>query len=117
MNFETMNKIEVYLTNIARNKKLVTYGELVRAFNLSPLGSKWHLHPLCKLFDEIDRADANNNRPFKTSIVVNNDTKVGAGFFTAYVNYKEPKVNPILTESDKDKLWLEEVRAVHAYKW
>jgi hypothetical protein len=117
MNIEMMHKIEVYLTNVAKNKQLVTYGELVRAFNLPSLGSKWHLHPLCKLFDEIDRADANNNRPFKTSIVVNNNKKVGAGFFTACINYKVPKVGPVLSEIDKDKLWLEEVRAVHAYNW
>ena len=114
MDFELMNKIEVYLTNIARNKKLVTYGELVRAFNLPSLSSKWHLHPLCKLFDEIDRADAKNNRPFKTSIVVNESNNVGAGFFTAYTNYKKI---PLVTALEKMKAWSDEVKAVHAYSW
>ena len=36
---------------------ILTSFPFIQSFNLPPLSSKWHLHPLCKLFDEIDRAD------------------------------------------------------------
>ena len=69
-----------FLIELIKKNKTTTYGTVCDAFGLKPLNGVWSDHPLCLIFDEIDRLDAENNRPFKTSIVLTkNGGNVGGG--------------------------------------
>lgn len=70
-------------------QSLVYYGDLVGAFeDVPPLDGAWASHPLCQMFDELDREDAAMGRPFRTAIVVSRKENLpGKGFFDAYARY------------------------------
>jgi hypothetical protein len=73
-----------------RGDSLLQYGDLITAFDdLPPLDEKWLSHPLCRIFDELDREDAALGRPFRTAIVVSKEEHLpGDGFFKVYAKYK-----------------------------
>lgn len=70
-------------------QSLLYYGDLVAEFeDLPPLNGAWSSHPLCQLFDELDREDAAMGRPFRTALVVSRKENLpGKGFFEAYAKY------------------------------
>ncbi len=81
---------------------LIYYGDLISLFvDLPPFDGNWSAHPLCKLFDELDREDASLARPFRTALVVRRkDNLPGPGFFKALADYTD-KGKPITREKDR----------------
>jgi len=58
---------------------------------LPPFTGNWKSHPLCWIFDELDREDAALDRPLRTAIVVSKEKRIpGGGFFEAYEQYLNP---------------------------
>ncbi len=71
------------------SSKLLHYSDLTAEFeDLPSLSGAWRSHPLCRIFDELDREDADFNRPFRTAIVVNRETfQPGPGFYESYSRF------------------------------
>ena len=108
-------EIENFLIELIKKNKTTTYGTVCDAFGLKPLNGVWSDHPLCLIFDEIDRLDAENNRPFKTSIVLTkNGGNVGGGFYEALLKYKNISCRKL---DEKLAAWTNEIKGCFAYKW
>jgi hypothetical protein len=87
----------------AKGKNAVMfYGQLVKVFpDLPEFTGAWSAHPLCDMFGELDIDDGEQKRPFRTAIVVAQETGIpGGGFFTMYAKYREPGVR-LRNEMDK----------------
>lgn len=110
------NVIGLYLESVAKSRGLTSYGELVRKFDLPQLDGAWAAHPLAEIFELIDQQDALAERPFRTSVVVSQTTKVpGAGFYEALERLKgipDPR-----SPDARFDLWIIEINAAHAYAW
>lgn len=110
------NAIGSYLESVAKKGGLTSYGELVREFDLPQLDGAWTAHPLAQIFEAIDHQDAATKRPFRTSVVVVQNTNMpGAGFFEALERLKgmsDPR-----TPDGRLAVWTSEVNAAHAYAW
>lgn len=79
------SKIGGYLELQARkpqSQALVFYGALLESYDLPPFDGAWNAHPLSEIFGNLDLEDLRLNRPFRTSLVVNQRTcRPGNGFF------------------------------------
>lgn len=112
---DEVTKIERFLIDVINRQSTTTYGAVCNAFGLPPLDGAWKAHPLCLIFDQIDRKDAEHGRPFKTAVVINlADGKVGAGFFEALAKYKN--IKPLNTDA-KLVAWNKEIIDCFSYDW
>jgi hypothetical protein len=108
-------KVEQFLIDVINNNQVTTYGDVANLFGLEPFNGDWGGHALCYIFDEIDRRDAINNRPFKTAVVLKRSNgHVGNGFFSALKRYKNIScVNKVA----KEAAWINEINGCYAYTW
>lgn len=110
-----VEQVERYLINVINNNQVTNYGSVANFFGLIPFNGVWDDHPLCFIFDEIDRRDALNNRPFKTSVVLNRlSGQVGNGFFIALKRYKHITCQNV---DEKMVAWINELRGCYQYNW
>lgn len=108
-------QIEQFLINVISNNKITTYGYVSNLFGFQPFNGDWSEHPLCMIFDQIDRMDALNNRPFKTAVVLNHSSGyVGQGFFKALQRYK---YITCVNSDAKLAAWCKEIKGCYAYNW
>lgn len=107
----TYQEIGKHLEYVASMADVVTYGDLVKKFTDLPRELyPWPLHPLCAMFEELDVEDQRNGRPFRTSVVVTQETKMpGDGFFKMY----ELKRGQAISTSQRLSVWMSELVAVH----
>lgn len=67
---------------LSAGQALVFYGDIVAMFGLPTLDGAWLSHPLCGIFGVLDLEDHRLNRPLRTALVVNRETRMpGNGFF------------------------------------
>lgn len=108
-------RVEDFLIGVITQNKTTTYGAVCNAFGLPPLDGAWKAHPLCMIFDQIDRSDAEHSRPFKTAVVLSRaGGEVGAGFFEALEKYKGIRA---LNADAKLTVWNNELIGCYAYAW
>lgn len=106
-----------HLETVARARNCITYQNLINAFPilLPPFDGAWPAHPLSQIFEALDQDDAQNKRPFRTSVVVNKATgKPGYGYFEALERLKGIKC---LNDTARDSAWITELNAAYAYPW
>lgn len=94
---------------------LITYGELAEMTNMPPFrNANWQEHPLCDILGELDEADAESERPFISSLVVNAKTGYsGPGLFKAIAKLRRHG-NPV-PEQERQEYWSDEVDKVLEY--
>lgn len=112
----TAAEVGKYLEEVLRHprKNTVTYTEVAEEFHLGAIGGVWSAHPLCQIFDELDREDASASRPFRTSAVISlAKNQPGDGFFTALREYKKLQFN----NAQKESVWITELQAAQQYNW
>ena len=106
-----------HLETVAKAGNWITYQDLINSFPvlLPALNGAWAAHPLSKIFETLDQQDAQNNRPFRTSVVVNKSTgKPGGGYFEALERLKGIRC---LNDTARDAAWITELNAAYAYPW
>lgn len=94
----------------------ISYKDVVNYLQLPELDGNWNSHPLCKIFDQLDKEDTQLNRPFRTSIVIKKSINMpGPGFFDALRNYKG---QPIPQNNEKRQLlWYGELNLAKQYNY
>lgn len=91
----------------------LTYNELALIHGLPTVNSNWDGHILNKVLKELDREDAEKNRPFRSSCVVRKDTKrPGKGFDASLAVLKRIRVG---TKADKEGAYQREFSQAVAY--
>jgi hypothetical protein len=110
-----LTELAAHLEGVAKSGRPITYGALVRRFNLPQVTEAWSAHPLCAAFDRLDREDAEANRPFRTSVVINQTlNRPGDGFFKSLFELKHISAR---SEEQKMAAFLREVQAAKIYPW
>jgi hypothetical protein len=78
-------EIASFLEDSAKTRTPIFYSDLSRKFGLPPVTDAWTSHPLRAIFGELDLEDQEQNRPFRTALVIAKETSIpGNGFFTAH---------------------------------
>jgi hypothetical protein len=106
-----------HLETVARASKCITYQDLINAFPtlLPPLDGAWPAHPLSRIFEALDQDDAQNNRPFRTSVVINQMTnQPGGGYFEALQRIKGITC---LNDIARTTAWIKELNDAYAHPW
>lgn len=104
-----------FLEQNALNNRTVHYSDLVNHFSLPPLDGAWSSHPLSQIFEVLDQQDANQNRPFRTSVVIAKETSMpGSGFFEALDRLKNIRA---VNENQKIAVFNTEITNAFAYPW
>ena len=110
--------VGTFLEATAKSKKVITYQDVINTDpKLPALDGAWKSHPLSKIFETLDQEDTLKKRPFRTSVVVKKDKKnqmPGGGFFEALERLKGVSS---ATASDKQRVWVAELNAAHAFPW
>lgn len=107
-----------HLESILNSKPqdITYYGKVASLFGLPEFDGAWSSHPLSKIFEVLDKQDANANRPFRTSVVISATSKApGPGLYEALERLKgipDPK-----TKNAREKLWISELNMAYAYAW
>ncbi len=104
-------KIYARLTEAAKEKKFVNYGDLSAAISLS-LTDAAGVNALNKILEEIADNELANGRPLLAAIIVNENSNMpGAGLFSY------AKRRGLMKPKDKDNLafFLQEAKKVHDY--
>lgn len=97
------------------NDAPIFYNDLAAHFGLPPVDKFWASHPLCRIFDTLDREDAANDRPFRTALVVSRERGIpGQGFFNTLCELRHLPQN--LKDEVKQRLvWTEEFYRLIAF--
>lgn len=107
-----------FLEATAKSQGVVTYQDVINACPpLPPFDGAWNAHPLSRIFETLDQEDAQKKRPFRTSVVIKKDRlsrQPGQGFFEALDRLKGIKC---LNDADRQKAWIAELKAAHAFSW
>lgn len=112
------NLIGNFLENVlkARPQQTTNYRTVAQAFGLPDFTGEWDSHPLSQIFEVLDQQDALAGRPFRTSAVIAVIKNApGPGFYSAMQRLKG--VPDPVTTAARERLWLSELRAAHAYSW
>ena len=110
-----IDKLARYLEERAIEKRPVYYGEVVNHFGITEDLHPWQANPLCQAFGILDRDDAVNKRPFRTSMVIARETNMpGQGFFTALHELRGIVAN---NEMKRLEVFTKEINAAMAYPW
>src|SRR5437763_8153561 len=60
----------------------IFYNDLASTLGFPPVDQFWTSHPLCRIFDDLDRDDVAHRRPIRTALVVSKERKLaGEGFY------------------------------------
>lgn len=105
----TTESVANYLANLARNRKTITYSDLLLAFDLPPITQnyRWRQSPMPKAFGLLDAYDIHNRLPLRTSVVVQKSkvkTKSpvpGNGYFKTLCHYRETPLPQSIDEKRK----------------
>ena len=104
-----------YLEQLATNSQTINYHELVGHFALPPLDGAWSSHPLSEIFDVLDQQDANQNRPFRTSVVITVEGNMpGNGFFETLATLKNIQAT---NDNQRMTVFTAELNGAFAYTW
>ena len=100
------------ITEVARNKSLIAYSDLIRDV---PEIEGPQSHALAEMLGEIGQRCHSEGLPLLSALVVNKDTGMpGPGFFEAAVRLK------LLTSSNaraRDEFWLRQVKSCYQHHW
>jgi len=104
----TASDVGQFLEEKAKLGEPVYYSDVLNRFpDMPPFTGEWMLHPLCRMFGELDDEDKNKRLPFRTALVIAKQTMMpGQGFFDRLIKLRGP-----LTE-DKMTTWVKEFRSV-----
>ena len=117
MTSATNDNVGRFLEAIARRKSTTTYSGLAEQLGFPPMEGAWTAHPLSQVFEYLDQQDAATSRPFRTSVVIRKDKNIpGDGYFESLARIKTKGI-PAKTDTAKEKVWLDELNAVYAFKW
>lgn len=99
----------------AKKGRTLYYSTLVSEFGLPPLDGAWSSHPLSAAFDRLDREDAENGRPFRTSVVIAKElNRPGDGFFKSLFDFNGISAK---SESQKMEVFTREFTAASQFTW
>ena len=111
----TANEVGRFLEDRVRKlgtEAVIFYNQLAAHFELPEVDERWAQHPLCKLFDALDKEDAAKGRPFRTVLVVSKDKNMpGQGFFNTVAALREPKPH-LNTEMERLQFFVSELNAL-----
>ncbi|HEY5041458.1 MAG TPA: hypothetical protein VIK53_05590 [Verrucomicrobiae bacterium] len=100
---------------LPRDDAPIFYNDLASKFGLPPVDKFWATHPLCQIFDSIDREGATNNRPFRTALVISRERGIpGQGFFNTLQELRGTKY-VLKDEFEQRRIWQKEFDHVIAY--
>ena len=100
---------------LSRDEAPIFYNDLANKFGLPPVDKFWATHPLCQMFDTLDREDASNKRPFRTALVVSRERGIpGQGFFNTLQQLRNLK-HPLKDELEQRRVWQNEFDQVIAF--
>ena len=107
--------LEHRATNLDFDRAPIFYNDLTLQLDLPPVDQYWMSHPLCKVFDLLDREDVGANRPLRTALVISKERNLpGEGFFKTMALLRNHR-NPAKDSIAQMKLWADEVRRLLAY--
>ena len=88
-------KVAAFLEARVRQRGInavITYNELAAALDFTPVTDAWLSHPFAGIFDELDEDDHAKRKPFRTALVITQETKYpGAGFWAMALRLRYPK--------------------------
>jgi hypothetical protein len=96
----------------ASTRDVVTYTDFAKEVGAPPVNNFWPNHPLCPVFGDFDREDAERGLPFRTALVFSQVLgRLGDGFFKILSDLRG-----IDTSADKrDEIWSKELSALAAH--
>ncbi|WP_295539884.1 hypothetical protein [uncultured Thiohalocapsa sp.] len=110
------NAVGRFLETCLKARRTAYYAEVVKRFGLPALDGAWASHPLSEIFDVLDREDAAAPRPYRTAVVIAQDTnRPGNGFFEALQRYKN--IPDPGTLEGRDSVWIAELNAAYDFLW
>lgn len=93
----------------------IFYNDLAAQLGFPPVDQYWLSHPLCGIFDLLDREDVAANCPLRTSLVVSKERGLpGEGFFKTMATlrgYRRPATDSV----EQMRLWTDELQRLLAY--
>lgn len=105
-----------FLESILKKRGSTTYRDVTNHFGLPEFDGAWRNHPLCNIFEYLDKQDSQANRPFRTSAVISiANNRPGAGFFEALVRLRG--IPAPRNDNERMEIWIEELHAAQAYQW
>lgn len=115
MPLPTPQQIGQFLEQQAKKNKSIFYSDLVAHFSLPPLEGAWLSHPLSEIFEVLDQQDANQNRPFRTSVVITKEGNMpGNGFFEALSRLKNIHAT---NDSQRMSVFTTEINNAFSHPW
>jgi hypothetical protein len=109
----TSSDVGKFLEERAKLGEPVYYSDVLSRFpDLPPITGEWMLHPLCRFFGNLDAEDQGNSLPFRTALVIAEQTMIpGQGFFDTFIKLRGP-----LTDN-KTMTWVKEFnRLINHYQ-
>jgi hypothetical protein len=87
----------------------IFYNALAGQLGFPPVDQYWHSHPLCGIFDLLDREDVASNRPLRTALVVSKERGLpGEGFFKTMALLRGHR-KPATDLTQQTQLWTDEL--------
>ncbi|MCD6215317.1 MAG: hypothetical protein J7J46_10195 [Candidatus Desulfofervidus sp.] len=121
---ELVKKAHSVLINVAKNKSLITYGEVGSKIGLNP-GSEWFQLKIAAIVGACSEYENAKGRPLLSSIVVNQETrKPGLGYWGLQgiplhlqkeIRIWSTEAEEVWNEPERIEFWASEVNKVYKY--
>lgn len=98
-----------------RNHAPIFYNDLANKLGLPPVDQYWLSHPLCGIFEQLDREDVAQGHPLRTSLVVSKERGLpGEGFFKTMALLRSSG-SPATAFVQQMQLWTDELDKLLAH--
>jgi hypothetical protein len=99
---------------LGRNRAPIFYNDLASTLDFPPVDQFWASHPLCRIFDDLDREDVAQRRPIRTALVVSKQRGLpGEGFYKTLALLRGS--SPATKLPQQMQLWSDELDKLVSY--
>jgi len=103
------DRVEQLLNDQVNLGQPIYYSDLAFKAGLRPMDGAWSAHPLCGIFEQLDRADY--PAPLRTTLVIAKETgQPGPGYFESLERLREKQI----PKSERDAVWISQYQELLA---
>ena len=100
--------------SLGRDRGPIFYNDCASTLGFPPVDQFWASHPLCGIFDALDREDVALRRPIRTALVVSKERGLpGKGFYSTLALLRGS--SPATKLPQQMQLWSDELDKLVAY--